>query len=255
MVFVKDIMSKSPIFVKPDDFVTKARSIIRDFGYRTLPVLENNKLVGIISREDILRITSSKTNIEVKGIMKKNVISIHPDAEIFLAMKEIVRWEVRQLPVVKDDILVGIVSSMDILKSVVKNKYKPIKKRIEEVMSKNVIYCEVDDELSKVWEKIYEKGFSGLPVLKKGKVIGMISRSDIIKHGNIRLSKESGRVKDAKVKKVMRTPAKVVTKETKIMEAAKLMLRGKISRLPVVNKDKKLEGIVDVGDILKAYII
>lgn len=254
MVLVKDVMTKNPIFLKPNDFVTKARSVIRDFGYRALPVLENGKLVGIVSREEILRVTSSKANVEIKGIMQKNVVVTNPDTDIFSAGREIINKEVRQLPVVKDNMLVGIISSMDILKSLVKNKYKPIKEKVEDVMSRNVIHCKVEDELSKVWGKIYEKGFSGLPVLKKERIIGMITRSDIIKHGNIRLSKESGRVKDAKVKRVMRTPVKVVDKETKITKAAELMLRGKISRLPIVDKSKNLEGIVDIEDILRAYI-
>lgn len=256
MILVKDMMSKNPVFVKPKDLVTKARGIMRDFGYRALPVLENDKIIGIVTRADILRITSSKANVEIGGIMKKEVITTTSETEIFSVIKEITKRGIRQLPVIDNGKLVGIISSMDILRGLFKNKHTPTKSKVEEIMTKEVIFCNEEDELSKVWEKIYERGFSGLPVLRKGKVVGMITRSDIIKHGSIRLSKESGRVRNVTMKTVMRTPALVIKPETKISDAVEMMCKRKISRLPVVNdeKNKKLLGIVDVQDILKAYL-
>jgi len=257
MVLVKDVMSRNLMYLKPNDFVTKARGIMREYGYRALPVIENKKLVGIVSRTDVLKITSSKANIEISGIMQRNVISVSPDDDLFSAGRKIISNGIRQLPVVKDDEPIGIISGMDILKGIVKNKYKPILKKVKDVMTSKVIYCSENDELSRVWDKIQEYGFSGLPVVFKEKVVGIITRSDIIKHGSFRLSKESGKVKNITVKKLMKSPPIVVEPETKISKSAKLIIKERISRLPVVeNKEKfgKLLGIIDVEDILRAYI-
>ncbi len=78
-----------------------------------------------------------------------------------------------------------------------------------------------------------ETGFSGLPVLKKNKLIGMITRKDIIKSGHVRTGLDAVD-RSIKVEKVMVTPPVVVTPETSVNEAAELMVKNDIGRLPVV---------------------
>lgn len=83
--------------------------------------------------------------------------------------------------------------------------------------------------------------------------MGMITRSDIIRSGTIRLSEESdkGRFKSPpKVKSVMRTPAIVVSPQTPISTAIDLMLEKKIGRLAVV-AEGNLVGVLSRSDIIK----
>lgn len=253
MLLVKDVMTKTPVCVRPDDLVTKARSILRKRGYRALPVVDGSQLVGIISREDILRITSTKTNIKVSGLMNPNIITAFPGDELLNAAKKIVVNKVRQLPVV-DTGLVGIISSLDILKSFVKNNYMPHKNTIRDIMIKNVVYCRPDDELSKIWGIMLKSGFGGLPVVEEDKVIGMLTRMDVIKHGSARLSRESGRVKNISVEKVMKKPAITTKPGESTTKVAKIMVENKIIRIPVSDPEMRLVGIVDIEDVLSAYI-
>jgi len=252
MLSVKDLMTKNPVCINSTDTVTRARSIMRKYGYRALPVLKDEKLVGIVSRGDVLRITSSKTNLQVSGIMNPNVISINSDSDIFSAARLMVKSNIRQIIVTNTEL--GILSSMDVLRGFIRENYSPSIKKIENIMVRKVVSCEHDDEISRIWEKLYSSGFSGLPVLKKSRVVGMITRTDILKHGAIRLSKESGKRKSVLVERVMRTPAITVTSSTSVKDAAKTMVKNRILRLPVVDKGNKLIGIVDVEDILKAYV-
>ncbi len=252
MLSVKDLMTKNPVCINSTDTVTRARSIMRKYGYRALPVLKDEKLVGIVSRGDVLRITSSKTNLQVSGIMNPNVISINSDSDIFSAARLMVKSNIRQIIVTNTEL--GILSSMDVLRGFIRENYSPSIKKIENIMVRKVVSCEHDDEISRIWEKLYSSGFSGLPVLKKSRVVGMITRTDILKHGAIRLSKESGKRKSVLVERVMRTPAITVTPSTSVKDAAKIMVKNRILRLPVVDKGNKLIGIVDVEDILKAYV-
>lgn len=254
MILVKDVMTENPVHVHASDLVTKVRSIMREKGYRALPVLEHDRLIGIIARGDVLRITSSKTNLLVEGIMNRNVITITPEEDLFSCTRRMIKSGIRQLPVVDNNKLVGIISSTDVLSAFVKNGYRPVKKRVGEIMTTDVIYCEQEDELSKIWDKMYSSGFSGFPVLKKGKVIGMITRGDIIREGSVRLSKESGRTRLVPVKRVIKTPAITTTANSKIEDAARIMTENKIIRLPVTDKEGHLLGIVDVEDILRAYV-
>ncbi len=254
MVLIRDVMTKNPVVVSPDDRVTKARSIIRQYGYRALPVLENNKLVGMVSRGDILRITSTRADIQIEGIMNKEPITVGPEIDLPKATREIIKHGVRQLPVVDGPELLGIVSSVDLLNGFVRHKYKPAAKKISDVMSTKVVHCRPDDELSHVWNSMLASGFAGMPVVDNKKVVGMITRMDIIRKGSARLSLESGRTKSVLVKKVMKTPAITTTPDAEISVVAEIMLKNKIIRLPVVDNKHKLLGIVDIEDVLRAYI-
>ncbi len=246
-------MTKNPVCVKPTDLVTKARSIIRKHGYRALLVVDDKKLVGIISRGDVLKVTSTKTNITVKGLMSTNIISVSADDDLIAAAKLIVEYHIRQLPVV-DGNIVGIISSLDILLNLVETKHMPSKKDVKTIMSRNVVTCKPDDELASIWSKMLETGFSGLPVIEKNHVVGMVTRMDILKHGSARLSKESGRAKTIQVKKIMKAPAIVCSINSTAKEAAETMVAKHILRLPVVDEKNKIAGIIDIEDVLRAFV-
>lgn len=255
MVAAKDIM-RMVMPVKPDDSAAKARAMVRKWGNRALPVLDGNKIVGIVSRGDILGITSSKTNIAVKDIMNKNVISIEPDEDLFSVAKKIIKTGARQMPIVENSIFRGIVTSSDIIRVFVDYDYNPVKKNIREVMQTNVVFVSPDDHISKVWDKMRSGEFSGFPVIKKGKVIGFISRRDIFLRGGVRLSKESGKSRVSTVSKIMKQLVVVVTTDKTIKEVAKIMIDKNVIRLPIVDSEKnmKLIGIVDAEDVLRAYV-
>lgn len=64
---VLEVMTNHPISININDYVTHACRLMRDY-YMTLPVVDDNKTVqGIISEQDILNITSTKSNVTVKG--------------------------------------------------------------------------------------------------------------------------------------------------------------------------------------------
>lgn len=254
MILVQDVMAKEPECIHPSDQVTKARSIMRGHKRRSFPVVEDGKLVGIVTRGDVMRVTSSKTNLLVEGVMTKNVVSAAQDDDLFSCARKMIKVGIRQLPVIEGDNLVGIISARDLLAAFVGHKYNPVKRKVSDIMTSEVVCCEPGDELSGIWDKMYASGFSGFPVVGKKKVIGMLTRMDIIKEGSVRLSKESGRPRIVHVEKAMKTPAITIDSEADIKEAAELMLERDIIRLPVVDEDKKLVGIVDIEDILRAYV-
>ncbi|PKP54619.1 MAG: hypothetical protein CVT90_00355 [Candidatus Altiarchaeales archaeon HGW-Altiarchaeales-3] len=255
-VTAKDIMQRGESLA-PNDSATKARAMIRRWGSRALPVLEGNKLVGILTRGDLIqRVTSSKTNLEVKDIMKKGVITSEPDEEIFSVAKKIIGTGARQIPVIENSEFLGIITSSSIINAFVDNDYNPVKKNIAEVMQTDVVFVSPDDKVSQVWDKMRSGGFSGFPIVEKGKVLGFISRRDIFLRGSVRLSKESGKSRMTTVSKIMRQLVAVITPDKTTKEVAKYMIDRNVIRLPIVDNEKsmKLVGIVDAEDILRAYV-
>ncbi|WP_456417051.1 CBS domain-containing protein [Methanocaldococcus sp.] len=152
---------------------------------------------------------------------------------------------------------------------------------IKDVMKKPIVVYE-DDNLCDVIKLFREKKISGAPVLnKKGKLVGIISESDIIKtiitHDEdlnlilpspldlielplktaLKIEEFMEDLKKAlktKVKDVMTKNVIVAKPEMTVNDAAKLMVEHKIKRLPVVDNEGNLVGIVTRGDLIEALI-
>ncbi len=266
---VGEIMTAEPFTVSADTHATKVRSIFREEGYRSIPVVSGNRMEGIVTRGDIMNISSNKSNIDARGIMEHSRVIATPEMDINDLALKLLKADTVQAPVVESDDnmhLVGIISVVDILRKLLYNGKKPKNENIGEITSKNVVTCNYDDLISKVWDMMDETGFSGLPVLKKKKLIGIITRKDIINSGHIRIAKSGDLKRSIKVEKIMKTPPVVATHQSKIPYVAQLMVEHDIGRLPVVENPlyiKKepdrvmkadLVGIVAREDILWSYL-
>ncbi|MDD5112059.1 MAG: CBS domain-containing protein [Candidatus Altiarchaeota archaeon] len=255
MTAIRDFMTQKPLCVKAGDPVAKARTLIRKHGYRALPVVEDGRLIGIISRSDILRVTSSRTNLTVGSLMTTRVYAASQSDDLLKTAKTMAENGVRQLPVVNSKReVVGILSALDVLKSFIATGVAPSKKRVRDVMSKSVVSCGPDDNITKVWEMMLSTGFSGLPVLEKSKVVGIITRMDLLKHGSARPHIESGKGRHMPVKKLMQIHVATATPSESIGNVAGVMVERRIIRLPVVETGMKLAGIVDIEDVIRAYV-
>jgi CBS domain-containing protein len=265
---VGEIMTSDPVTVNVDTQLTKVRSIFREGWYRTIPVLSKNHLEGMISRGEIMFLSSTKSNIEARVIMERPKVLATPEMEMEDISKKLIKSDVVQAPVVESTEnmkLLGILSIGDILKQFLLEGIKPKNSEIAAVYTKNVVKANYDDHISKIWLLMNETGFSGLPVMKKNKLIGMITRKDIIKSGHVRKSLDAVD-QSIKVERVMMTPPIVVTVDTTIEEAANLMIENDIGRLPVVEnpiyikkepyraREANLIGIVAREDILGSYL-
>jgi predicted transcriptional regulator len=96
------------------------------------------------------------------------------------------------LPVIESEespALRGIVSLLDVFKNLDMEKMPD--KDVSMIMSTKVVTASPDDPITRVWDKMVEEDFTGLPVMKDGRLIGMITRFDILKRGWARISKES----------------------------------------------------------------
>ena len=261
-------MTSNPVTVNVDTQATKVRSIFRDGWLRSIPVLSKNRLEGIITRGDMMLLSSTKSNIEARVLMEHTKVLATPDMDIMQVAKKLIKSDTVQVPVVESTEnmhVVGILSMGDILKKLLQNGAKTRDSDISTIYTKKVVKASYDDHISKIWSLMDESGFSGLPVLKKKKLIGIVTRKDIIKSGHA-IKGLDNIDKSVKVEKVMVTPPVVVTPETTIKQAAELMVENDIGRLPVVEnpiyikkepnraREANLIGIMAREDILGTYL-
>lgn len=126
---IKDIMITNPITVSPDDTLEHARSVLELQRIRHLPVVENEKLVGIVSDRDlrdalpsVLLDLDNVINVlqsSIATIMKKEIITIHPSEFVEEAASIIHENKIGCLPVIQKDKLVGIVTETDLLHTLI----------------------------------------------------------------------------------------------------------------------------------------
>jgi len=119
--WVKQIMSNSVVSVDSSVTATNAAKMMEDTGVGAVVVLENNSPVGIITDRDFaIKITAHSYPIDtpVRRIMSSPLISIDPNSDLWVASDLMSTRNVRKLPVIEDDKVVGILTSSDLVKHI-----------------------------------------------------------------------------------------------------------------------------------------
>lgn len=248
---IKDVMVK-PVTVSGNAPITKVRHLMGT-KVREVLVLEDDRLVGGISMDELMKVTATKSNIECKGFARSMAITASPEDTSLELAKQLVQASERRAPVLEGGKLVGIINTHCLLSSFLKKGYKPIKKKVSEVMQKKVVTVDYQTELEKVWLKLED--FTGIPVMKKNALVGIVTRADLIAHGKARSTRETERhaKTTAPVERVMTTQPITLVPSAKIEDAAKLAVERDFSMIPVV-QDRRLVGVVSQYDILSAYV-
>ncbi len=129
-MFVKDYMSVNPVTINPDASIGDAFKLMKEHDVRRLPVVSEGKIVGIVTKQDLLQSAPSPAtslsevnqlfvfkNIHVEEIMTKNVTVISADAVLEEAAVIMQDKKIASLPVMADSELVGIITESDIFKA------------------------------------------------------------------------------------------------------------------------------------------
>ncbi len=118
-MIVSDRMTKNPVTISPEDTLVSAQEKMRAGGFRQIPVLDKERLVGIITDRDIRRHGRHNIVARVQSVMTEGVISITPEIPIEEAARILLEHKIGGLPVVENEQLVGIISTTDILRAFV----------------------------------------------------------------------------------------------------------------------------------------
>lgn len=127
---VSTIMTSNVIKLNLTDDLTKAESLFKKHHIRHIPVVNSNHIVGMLSYTDLLRISfadavyEDEENIDVtvynmfsvEQVMARNLVKVSPDTTIKEVAEILSKREFHALPVVLDELLVGIVTTTDLIK-------------------------------------------------------------------------------------------------------------------------------------------
>ena len=120
---------------------------------------------------------------KAKDIMITDVISVKPKTPIYDAIRTMVDNNITGLPVVNDDMtLAGIISEKDVLQLLYSYEDLKCEGKVENFMTTTVVAFDLDENLIAVCNCLLKNNFRRVPVLANGKLIGIITRKDIIKY-------------------------------------------------------------------------
>ncbi len=140
--------------------------------------------------------------------------------------------------------------------------------KVEDVMTRQVTTVTPDTSLREVARILAESKVSGVPVVEDGKVVGVVSEADILvkergerpgRGGLLGLLLDERRELEAKLRartagEAMTSPAVTIGPRRPVTEAAAKMIEEQVNRLPVVDDDGVLVGIVTRADLVRAFV-
>jgi CBS domain-containing protein len=118
---------------------------------------------------------------ETRTIMSTDVVSVARHTPITEVIELLVDRDITGIPVVNDDgTLAGIVTEKDILSLLADVRYAS--GTVEQYMTREVVAFDVDDDFIAICECLMKGDFRRVPILSEGKLVGIVSRHDIIKY-------------------------------------------------------------------------
>lgn len=130
---VSEIMSKEVIALTRNDDLDRAEMLFNRHNIRHIPVVAEETIIGMLSYSDLLRIsfadaTNDERNVDsvvynmftIEQVMTKNLISVSSKTTIKEVAEILADKEFHALPVVDDSVLVGIVTTTDLIKYLLK---------------------------------------------------------------------------------------------------------------------------------------
>lgn len=182
------VLEKNVVTIDPETRVTEILKMVGEPGPTMLPVVQENELLGVITKADLLPLVESKKPLH--SFMKKTVNTVTPTDRIVHARRVMIDQNVARLPVIDQGKLVGIISDIEIafafalLKksiSLGRQKHRLDELLVEAVMKFPVVWTTKSVSAADAAKIMLHQNVGVLPILENGTIIGIVSRTDLIK--------------------------------------------------------------------------
>ncbi len=120
-----------------------------------------------------------KTGIEIKNIMTKRIVTAKYSDTVQEIAKKMAKKRVGSIIITKKDRPVGIITETDINKRIVAKARDPKKTKAENIMTSPIVHVNPKDDVSEVVEKMKKHKIRRFPVVRRGKIVGIVTNTDI----------------------------------------------------------------------------
>lgn len=277
-MLAKDIMSKEIHYVKIPGNRAQALEIMRKKNVSGLPVVKegSDKLVGIITRSDIIENPDEE---QIALIMTRDPIVASPEDSVSSVASKMVKNNIRRIPIVENDKLMGIITAYDIVSRALAEM--DIDSPVEDYMIQNIPTTWDKTPLNIAFEIMrYFKLKVLLTINNEARLSGILTETDFLNESEVvsertvhntsvgtegdrwtwdsrnvlYVIKNQLKFSDKEVRDVATTELVTVTKTTSVSDCAKKMKKSKIEQIPVIDFEGELVGLLRAQDLIKALV-
>ncbi len=254
---IMDIMTQDIISVNKNDDLQYVMDLMDKHNISKVPAMADGQLAGIVTDNKIADELGSVRNRKVppshmhaSTVMDRDYEPVYPQMDIREILQTIGEPGLTMLPVLENEILIGVVTKADLLPLV--DDARPV----TDIMTSPVHTVKPDDRVVHARRRLLDHDIARLPVAVDGAPQGMISDMEIafaladIKR-SVPLGQQNHRLRELHVEDAMRAPALVAGEERTIEEAARIMLDQSVGCLPIVDANDLLQGIITRTDLLR----
>ena len=189
---VREIMTEKVLTIRNDAKIADAASLIVEKRMGGLPIVDTGGvLVGIVTERDVMKVLSSeKSQGLVEEIMSTSLKVTGPETPIGEATKEMITHHFRRLPVVKDDVLYGIITATDIMKylgtgqvfqrMVTGNVAEVMALPVRTLVSGNLHTIDPKKNINEAAREMLARNVGALPVIEDAKLVGLVTEFDLV---------------------------------------------------------------------------
>lgn len=116
-MLVGNRMTSRPVTTTPDELLSQARHKMEAGRFRRLPVMTDERLVGIITDRDLRAHLGYLEQTKINGVMSEKVITVSPSTTVEEAAQILLKHQIDGLPVMDEGRLVGIITTSDVMKA------------------------------------------------------------------------------------------------------------------------------------------
>ena len=253
---VKELMTKDVVSIDKDVDLKHVMDLMKKHEITKIPVLEDKKIVGMVSDNIIAYKLGSirkkgvpASRLHASSVTEKNIDCIKPETEVKTILKKVGKTGPTMLCVTDNSKLLGVITKADLL-PLIKSK-----KQVRQIMQNKIFTVSSEDRVIHARRILIDENVARMPVVDNGRLVGMISDNEIafafakLKR-SFRLGRQKHKLEELLVGDVMKTPAIWTTPNVSIEEAAKIMIKNNLGALPLIENDK-IVGIVSRTDLLK----
>lgn len=259
----------NPITLGPDKTVLDARNTLLKYGISRVVIAKNRRPLGMVTEKDIARFLYEQVpprqldEIRLDEVMSKSLVTVGEETNLLVCAKIMLAKGISSLVVVDSrKNLKGIFTKTDLTTAYV--EHFAMEHRVKGFMTRKVITVSPDEPVHSAIMLMSGNEISRIVVAKNNRPVGIITGRDLLPLGAM---VERRQRRDAKkwqpfipagikaamlVSDVMTPDTVTTTADSDLADAAYIMLRNRVSGLPVVDSKQALIGIVTKTDVVKA---
>lgn len=246
---VRDMMATPVATISPEATMEEAARIMGERRVGSLIVMKDGDPVGIVTERDLLSnviaVGRRPEKVKVEAVMSSPLITISPTATIKEAARTMMRKKGR-LAVFDEGELVGIITASDLIQSLPETDETVLK--ADQIATKRVITADEKVTVDDIAKTMGRERIGSVVITSEGRPVGIFTERDLL---TAFLAEE--RPLNTPVGEVASRPLMVVPSGSNVLETAFIMATNKIRRLPLVDENDELVGIVTARDLVEAY--